>query len=86
MMACIIMHNMVVEDEGRGVRNRNFDQMGDLAVPYTRSIERKKFVEAHHKLRKKTLHWQLQNDLIEHQWRLGSGQQLQNDDEDDDDE
>lgn len=68
MMACIIMHNMVVEDEGLGARNINFERMGELVVPFTHSPnnDRNQFVQAHHRLRNQSIHYQLQNDLIEH--------------------
>ncbi|WVZ74210.1 hypothetical protein U9M48_022422 [Paspalum notatum var. saurae] len=73
MKACIIMHNMIVEDEGPSARNTNFEGIGELAVPYRSSQERRDYIEAHHTLRNKTLHQQLQYNLIEHQWaRLGS--------------
>jgi hypothetical protein len=72
MQACIIMHNMIVEDEGPGARNTSFDRVGQLAVPYRNTQERNEFIQAHHRLRNRTAHDQLQYDLIEHQWaRLG---------------
>jgi len=73
MMTCIILHNMIIEDEGRGANNINFDRVGELAVPYTNSVDREQFIQRHHKLRNVAAHRQLQYDLIEHQWaRLGS--------------
>jgi hypothetical protein len=72
MQACIIMHNMIVEDEGPGARNTSFDRVGQLAVPYRNTQERNEFIQAHHRLRNWTAHHQVQYDLIEHQWvRLG---------------
>jgi len=74
MKACIIMHNMIVEDEGDGAMNTNFDSLGDLADLRTGILaQRDAFVRAHHKLRNREVHGQLQVDLIEHQWtRLGA--------------
>ncbi|TVU47526.1 hypothetical protein EJB05_07130 [Eragrostis curvula] len=74
MTACIIMHNMIVEDEKDEATNTNFDNIGTLANPSLGSdAERKAFVAAHHKLRDRAVHLQLQRDLIEHNWmRYGS--------------
>jgi hypothetical protein len=76
MTACIIMHNMIVEDEKSEATNTNFDNIGtqiDAANAHGDIQERREFVNTLHKLRNKPLHIQLQNDLIEHQWmRYGS--------------
>ncbi|TVU25793.1 hypothetical protein EJB05_28302 [Eragrostis curvula] len=74
MTACIIMHNMIVEDEKDEATNTNFDNIGTLANPSLGSnTEREAFVAAHHKLRDQAVHHQLQRDLIEHNWtRYGS--------------
>jgi hypothetical protein len=74
MQACIIMHNMIVEDEGSGALDTNFDEPGEHADPRTGILaERDAFVRAHHKLRNREVHSQLQADLIEYQWtRFGS--------------
>ncbi|WVZ50925.1 hypothetical protein U9M48_002130 [Paspalum notatum var. saurae] len=74
MTACIIMHNMIVEDEKSGAANTNFSDIGTLADPSRGSlVEREAFIAANHKLRNRALHFQLQSDLIEHNWmRYGS--------------
>jgi hypothetical protein len=73
MMTCIILHNMIVEDEQHGAANTDFSRVGDLVEPYRRSEDRDAFVAAHHKLKDQPMHFQLQRDLIEHHWnRLGA--------------
>ena len=74
MTACIIMHNMIVEDEKSEAINTNFDNIGRQVNPLGGNIaEREAFVAAHHKLRDQARHIQLQKDLIEHNWmRYGS--------------
>jgi len=75
-MTCVILHNMVVEDEGAHARNVDFLNIGQLVVPYSNNPDREAFVAAHHRLHDRNTHYQLQYDLIEHQWmRLGSAQQ-----------
>jgi len=73
MMTCIILHNMIVEDEQENAHNTDFLDIGQLAVPYPNNPDRQAFVAASHRLHDRTMHFQLQSDLIEHQWfRLGS--------------
>jgi hypothetical protein len=72
MMACIIMHNMITEDE------RDADR---LEVPYDKSdaettgvVSREgtsnflAFVQKHHEIQNRHMHRQLQEDLVEHLW------------------
>jgi hypothetical protein len=71
MTACIIMHNMIVEDERGGpmITNTNFDNIGTKINPTVARLnitEREAFVNAHRKIRNCDLHYQLQSDLIEH--------------------
>jgi hypothetical protein len=71
MRACVIMHNMIVEDEGFIVDpNERFDYGGDNVEAEhdkpTRTLE--EYIEAHRKIREKQTHVQLKEDLIEHLW------------------
>jgi hypothetical protein len=76
MMTCIILHNMIVEDEQHNAGDTDFHDIGDVAVPYNNTPDRAAFVAAHHMLRDANTHYQLQSDLIEHHWmRWGSQQQ-----------
>ena len=74
MNICIIMHNMIVEDEKSEAINTNFDNIGRQVNPSGGNVvEREAFVAAHHKLCDQARHIQLQKDLIEHNWmRYGS--------------
>ena len=71
MTACIIMHNMIIEDEGERARDTNFENIGVQADRSTGILaDRHAFVRAHHKLHDSRTHHQLQADLIEHNWQL----------------
>jgi hypothetical protein len=70
MRACVIMHNMIVEDEGVVDPNERFEDGGENVEPDhgkpTRTLN--EFIEAHKKIRDKQTHVQLKEDLIEHIW------------------
>ncbi|XP_050212628.1 uncharacterized protein LOC126664324 [Mercurialis annua] len=73
MKACIILHNMIVEDE-RHVKNLDynydsFDVNPDISVSQERSAELLEFIQCHRRIRDRDTHLQLQQDLIEHIWR-----------------
>ena len=74
MKACIILHNMIVEDE----RNANeldftYDTMDDsptaVVIP-ERNSELLQFINTQHCIRDKEIHSKLQADLVEHQWNM----------------
>lgn len=76
MMTCIILHNMIVEDEQHNADNTDFSDIGDVVLPYNNNPDPDALVAAHHRLHDRNRHYQLQSDLIEHQWmRRGSQQQ-----------
>jgi hypothetical protein len=62
---------LIVEDEKSEATNTNFENIGTAVRPSTfeNAEKRRAFIERHHKLRNKEMHTQLQNDLIEHNWR-----------------
>jgi hypothetical protein len=69
LVTCIIMHNMIIEDEREFANDQNFERPDIHADPSTGSDRvRGSFVQRLHKLKDKGKHHQLQNDLIEHQW------------------
>jgi hypothetical protein len=71
MRACIIMHNMIVEDEGFVVDpNERIEDGGDNVEPQHSHAHRtlEEFIEAHKEIRSKATHVQLKEDLIEHLW------------------
>ena len=74
MKACIILHNMIVEDE----RNANeldftYDTMDEsptaVVIP-ERSSELLQFINTQHCIRDKEIHSKLQADLVKHQWNM----------------
>jgi hypothetical protein len=70
MTACIIMHNMVVEDEGIVDPNERFDNGGGNVQPsHDHTTDLDEFIENHMKIRNKETHHQLQEDLVEYLWQ-----------------
>ena len=74
MTACIIMHNMIVEDERDGNEDFRYDGVGQLVRPSlseerNRTHEFHEFMQAHHAIRNVQTHSQLREDLIEHLWQ-----------------
>ncbi|XP_020249142.1 uncharacterized protein LOC109826522 [Asparagus officinalis] len=77
MQACIIMHNMIVEDERN---DREIDFMYDAAeealtisMSHERTIDLCEFIQNHHRIRDMQTHSQLQLDLVEHLWERNGG-------------
>jgi hypothetical protein len=80
MMACIIMHNMIVEDERDeygGQYEYNFDDMGHyvcnyddmgerVTVSHNAAPELDAFIQNYKNIKNKETHYQLKADLIEH--------------------
>ncbi|XP_028068936.1 uncharacterized protein LOC114271522 [Camellia sinensis] len=74
MKACIILHNMIVEDE-RNEQNidSNYDAIDETlppAVSHERTPELYDFIQNHHRIRDRQTHSKLQADLVEHLWHL----------------
>ncbi|KAK9068016.1 hypothetical protein SSX86_012127 [Deinandra increscens subsp. villosa] len=78
MKACIILHNMIIEDERDNIDDDDFeyDQVDDVLPELSRdhTTEFMEFIQRHHQIRDGSAHHQLQEDLIEHQWLLYSQQ------------
>ncbi|XP_074346075.1 uncharacterized protein LOC141684835 [Apium graveolens] len=74
MTACIILHNMIIEDERElHMEGEHFDT--DVAIPIitpnrSRSSTLREFIQVHKQIRDKQVHFQLQNDLVEHLWQM----------------
>jgi hypothetical protein len=69
MTTCIILHNIIVEDEGAMANNRNYERIGEEVDLRTGSQQtRQRFVKNLHRLRSRGTHQQLQANLIEHNW------------------
>ncbi|XP_052181987.1 uncharacterized protein LOC127794779 [Diospyros lotus] len=76
MTSCIILHNMIVEDERDTIRedvNFNYDAVAvtpTINLSRNRTSEVMEFIQVYHQIRDKQTHVQLQNDLVEHLWEL----------------
>ncbi|KAF5468688.1 hypothetical protein F2P56_012825 [Juglans regia] len=78
MKTCVILHNMIVEDErddSQGL-NMEYDQLDDDIPKLSRNPtnEFMNFIQRHHEIRDSSAHHQLQADLIEHHWQFHSQQ------------
>src|SRR5438128_432036 len=71
MKACVIMHNMIVEDErDNGQQDNNYEAMGEkIRVSRTHAEELSAFLQMHQQIEDKANHSQLQADLVEHLWQ-----------------
>ncbi|XP_076921986.1 uncharacterized protein LOC143583615 [Bidens hawaiensis] len=78
MKAYVILHNMIIEDERDDGDNLNieYDQLDDdlPELLRTQTCEFMDFIQRHLCIRDSSAHYQLQEDLIEHQWLLYSQQ------------
>jgi len=78
MMACIILHNMIVEDERDmhlGADEFNYEQINDVPLePPSHEVTNEvvEFMQNRHCIRDQETHLQLQLDLIEHLWQIHS--------------
>uniref|UniRef100_A0A453G362 DDE Tnp4 domain-containing protein n=4 Tax=Aegilops tauschii subsp. strangulata TaxID=200361 RepID=A0A453G362_AEGTS len=71
MKACIIMHNMIVDDErDSGPRDYNYDSMGVKVVPSRSHAEQLSvFIQMNQRITNRAFHSLLQDDLVEHIWQ-----------------
>ena len=70
MKACIIMHNMIIKDEGSvGVIDFDGSEANTpVSVQRDTRQELAEFIRNHHQIRDRGTHSQLQADLVEHLW------------------
>ena len=70
MTACVIMHNMIVEDERvNSIFDQGFDYQGENIEPLHQDPATfEQFVQFHREMRDWHTHVNLQNDLVEHVW------------------
>ncbi|XP_073353628.1 uncharacterized protein [Aegilops tauschii subsp. strangulata] len=68
--ACVIMHNMIVEDErDASIFDQGFDYQGENIEPLHQDPATfEQFVQFHREMRDWHSHLNLQNDLVEHVW------------------
>ncbi|XP_042957031.1 uncharacterized protein LOC122292620 [Carya illinoinensis] len=74
MMACIILHNMIIENERADNREEEFEyeQLPETThdpVSTGPTPEFSEFIQRHHALRDRRIHSQLQTDLVKHLWQ-----------------
>ncbi|XP_062181720.1 uncharacterized protein LOC133885993 [Phragmites australis] len=78
MLACIILHNMIVEDEkeeAANTRDLNLNEIPSTSVVQDPEISHEdmpaftKVLEKHSKIRDRPTHIQLKKDLVEHIWQ-----------------
>jgi hypothetical protein len=76
MKTCIILHNMIVEDERNTSVKHMYDgnssmELTTLIAPVTRRrVDYSTFKDNVQSLKDSTLHYRLRNDLISHLWAL----------------
>jgi hypothetical protein len=67
MKACIIMHNLIVEDEGIDEDDFSYDDMGEkVKISHNGTPELDEFIQNYKSIQDKETHTQLQADLVEH--------------------
>jgi hypothetical protein len=76
MMACVILHNMIIEDErnNNGAEDFEYEQFNEPLESVTPgpTNDFSEFIRRHHGIRDRETHSQLQLDLVEHLWQLHS--------------
>jgi len=78
MMTCIILHNMITEDERDlylGADEFNYEQITDIPFEppsHEHTDEIVDFMQNSHRIIDQETHSQLQSDLIEHLWQIHS--------------
>jgi hypothetical protein len=77
MKCCVILHNMILEDE-RGLNLPCFyDNVGTRVQSERNSSRVQAFLEAHRQIENEKTHAQLRDDLVEHHWQLDGRRQGQ---------
>ena len=77
MTACVIMHNMIVEDERpEDLAQQGFQYQGTNVVPEHVPATFAQFIQFHNEMRDYQTHIQLQDDLVEHMWTHVGNQQM----------
>ena len=71
MTACIIMHNMIIENERENPEDYNYDFMGERVIVSCQQTSLfSQFLQVHRDIRNKQVHCQRQLDLVEHLWQI----------------
>ena len=71
MTACVIMHNMIIENErGQAVDYSVYDLMGQPVRVRRREERVARFIASYHSIRDDDVHDNLQRDIMEEWWKL----------------
>ncbi|KAK1645910.1 hypothetical protein QYE76_063715 [Lolium multiflorum] len=71
MTCCVIMHNMIIENERPDGRNENqWEFQGELVAPIAGASTWADYLHMNVEVTNNTVSKQLQTDLIEHQWTM----------------
>lgn len=77
MSACVILHNMMVEDERdmyKSLENGNYylfeEEPALTIIREENNFDFQRFIEGRKKLKDRSQHHHLQEDLVEHLWNF----------------
>ena len=75
MKACIILHNMIIEDERDEAEavDLDYEQIDEISctpMSHEPTNEFTEFIQVHQCIRDRKVHSQLQMNLVEHLWQL----------------
>ena len=75
MKTCIILHNMIVEDERNQYLDYSYDSnpaavVTPVEVRHDHTTSFSEFIDNFHSMKDAATHFQLRNDLIKHQWEI----------------
>lgn len=71
MRCCIILHNMIIEDQRNEPTHFPHSSFhGNIFESPKNNSEFGEFLSRYEKVHDTTLHYQIQNDLIEHLWQI----------------
>ena len=77
MCCCVIMHNMIVEDErDDSLCDKDWEFSGETIVLQFGSTTFAWWIEFHREMRDKIAHRQLQKDLVKHMWNHFGNQEF----------
>jgi hypothetical protein len=69
MSACVIMHNMIIEEERDDiVHDQGWDFQGELVATNPVPASFQNFFHTHHEIRDRATHITLHEDLVNHIW------------------
>jgi hypothetical protein len=71
---CVILHNMIIEDERDLNMEFFYDNVGSCVKPTRNPDEIQAFLETYHNIENAETHWQLKNDPLEHHWQSHGGE------------